>query len=417
MKLAKKIIKSIAYLLLGMLVTLCIYTFIMTDIMKEDYANVFGYTYFVVATGSMSGTIEVNDIVIVKLTNDVKLNDIITYKGQNDEFITHRLIKKTATTLITKGDVNNAEDDPITKKDVVGVVKMIISPSFLLKLLAVAIIIFILLALLNFDKIFKKYIVKEVKDNAKKEETVPEGVFTKNDIPEEKSTGNTVTIPINEVLNIKDETDKEDTKQDEIEILEYEEIIDIDSNNIVTQKKNTDKERETELLEQIINLLKIKNDTLTTTRINKKWLTKFQYVYKLINILLIGDTTELTDTIEHPPFKEIYDYDLDKAGLYENLRNKIYDMPIYVFLRILIFAILYNDDTFFDGVYKIMKYKVQVDKDGYFKEIAKNDTYARKQLKSLITFMQRITIKFDNKNVFQLERIEKYVKLKNYVNN
>jgi hypothetical protein len=294
---------------------------------------------------------------------------------------------------------------------------MIISPSFLLKLLAVAIIIFILLALLNFDKIFKKYIVKEVKDNAKKEETVPEGVFTKNDIPEEKSTGNTVTIPINEVLNIKDETDKEDTKQDEIEILEYEEIIDIDSNNIVTQKKNTDKERETELLEQIINLLKIKNDTLTTTRINKKWLTKFQYVYKLINILLIGDTTELTDTIEHPPFKEIYDYDLDKAGLYENLRNKIYDMPIYVFLRILIFAILYNDDTFFDGVYKIMKYKVQVDKDGYFKEIAKNDTYARKQLKSLITFMQRITIKFDNKNVFQLERIEKYVKLKNYVNN
>jgi hypothetical protein len=294
---------------------------------------------------------------------------------------------------------------------------MIISPSFLLKLLAVAIIIFILLALLNFDKIFKKYIVKEVKDNAKKEETVPEGVFTKNDIPEEKSTGNTVTIPINEVLNIKDETDKEDTKQDEIEILEYEEIIDIDSNNIVTQKKNTDKERETELLEQIINLLKIKNATLTTTRINKKWLTKFQYVYKLINILLIGDTTELTDTIEHPPFKEIYDYDLDKAGLYENLRNKIYDMPIYVFLRILIFAILYNDDTFFDGVYKIMKYKVQVDKDGYFKEIAKNDTYARKQLKSLITFMQRITIKFDNKNVFQLERIEKYVKLKNYVNN
>src|SRR5574344_1821174 len=164
MKLAKKIIKSIAYLLLGMLVTLCIYTFIMTDIMKEDYDNVF-----------------------VKLTNDVKLNDIITYKGQNDEFITHRLIKKTATTLITKGDVNNAEDDPITKKDVVGVVKMIISPSFLLKLLAVAIIIFILLALLNFDKIFKKYIVKEVKDNAKKEETVPEGVFTKNDIPEEKS--------------------------------------------------------------------------------------------------------------------------------------------------------------------------------------------------------------------------------------
>ena len=98
-------------------------------------------------------------------------------------------------------------------------------------------------------------------------------------------------------------------------------------------------------------------------------------------------------------------------------RNKIYDMPIYVFLRILTFAILYNDEEFFDGIYKIMKYKIQIDKLGYFKEVKKNDTYGRKQLKSLITFMQKIPMKFDNKNVFELERIEKYVKLKSYVNN
>ena len=57
MKTAKRVIKSIGYLFVGMLVALCIYTFIVTDVLKKDYANVFGYTYFVVATGSMSGTI------------------------------------------------------------------------------------------------------------------------------------------------------------------------------------------------------------------------------------------------------------------------------------------------------------------------------------------------------------------------
>ena len=417
MKSAKNIVKSIGYLFVGMLVALCVYTFIMTDILKRDYANVFGYTYFVVATGSMSGTIEVNVVVIVKLGNEVELNDIITYQGEQGEFITHRVVKKIGNQIITQGDVNNTEDEPITTDDVVGVVKLVISPSFVLKLIAVILIVFILLAFLNFDKIFKKFVIGEEKEKKKSVKgTVPEELFmTTPAKKEEKSTGNTVNIPISEVLQIQKDQELADV-EDEIEVLEVEDIIDIDDNNIVRKERNSAKEKEKELLEQVLNLLRIKNDTLTITKMNKKWLTKYQYVYKLAQILSVNDTIELTETIMHPTFKEIYDYDLEKAGLYENLRNKIYEMPIYVFLRILTFAILYNDPTFFDGVYKILKYKVQIDKENHFKEIKKNDTYGKKQLKSLISFMKKISIKFDNKKVFELERIERYVKLKNYVN-
>lgn len=414
----KKLAKQIGYLFLGVLVALCIYTFIMTDVLKKDYANIFGYTYFVVATGSMSGTIEVNDVVIVKLGEDVDVNDIITYQGSQGEFITHRVIKKVGNQIITQGDVNNTEDEPITTDDVVGEVKMVISPSFVLKLIAVLLIVFILLAFLNFDKIFKKYIIGE-DDNYKptrKKGQVPEELFSTQPVKkEEPSTGNTVNIPIEEILKIQKDQELAEV-EDEIEVLETEEIIDIDDNNIITKERNSAKEKEKELLEQILNLLRIKNDSLTITKMNKKWLTKYQYVYKLAQILSVGDTKELEETIMHPTFKEIYDYDLERAGLYENLRNKIYEMPIYVFLRILTFAILYNDPTFFDGVYKIMKYKVQIDKENYFKEIKKGDNYAKKQLKSLITFMQKISIKFDNKKVFELDRIERYVKVKNYVN-
>lgn len=411
----KKIFKSIAYTFLVLLVSLCIYTFVVTDIMKKDYVNVFGYTYFVVKTGSMSGTLEVDDIIIVKLCKDAKLNDIITYVNDDGEIITHRLVRKVSGKLIAQGDVNNAEDNPITNDQLVGVVKLAISPSFILKLVATFLILFIFLALINFDNIIQKYIIKEKKKVVTG--TVPEEIFATKEHKKEEKTGLTVTIPLNEIANIQKAQEKEIESEEEIEILEVEDVIDIDNNSIVTKERNTARERERELLEQISNLLRIKNDSLTTTRINKKWLTKYQYVYKLALIVNTGDLVELEETINHPTFKEIYDYDLDRAGLYENLRNKIYDMPIYVFLRILTFAILYNDEEFFDGIYKIMKYKIQIDKLGYFKEVKKNDTYGRKQLKSLIAFMQKIPMKFDNKNVFELERIEKYVKLKSYVNN
>lgn len=411
----KKIFKSIAYTFLVLLVSLCIYTFVVTDIMKKDYVNVFGYTYFVVKTGSMSGTLEVDDIIIVKLSKDANLNDIITYVNDDGEIITHRLVRKASGKLIAQGDVNNAEDNPITNDQLIGVVKLAISPSFILKLVATFLILFIFLALINFDNIIQKYIIKEKKKVVSG--TVPEEIFVTKEHKKEEKSGLTVTIPLNEIANIEKAQEKEIESEEEIEILEVEDVIDIDNNSIVTKERNTARERERELLEQISNLLRIKNDSLTTTRINKKWLTKYQYVYKLALIVNTGDLVELEEAINHPTFKEIYDYDLDRAGLYENLRNKIYDMPIYIFLRILTFAILYNDEEFFDGIYKIMKYKIQIDKLGYFKEVKKNDTYGRKQLKSLITFMQKIPMKFDNKNVFELERIEKYVKLKSYVNN
>lgn len=417
MKVAKNILKSIGYVFLGLIVTLCIYTFITTDVMKKEYTNVFGYTYFVVATGSMSGTIEVNDIVLVKIDDDYEVNDIITYQDEQGAFVTHRVKKKIGSKIITQGDVNNTEDLPISAENVVGTVKMIISPSFILKLIAVLLIIFILLAFLNFDKIIKKYIIKEELPKKTKKEKVPEDLFyTTPEKKEEKSTGNTVNIPIEDVLKIQKDQELAEEEEEDVEVLEVEEIIDIEDNNIITKQRNSAKEKEKELLEQVINLLRIKNDTLTITKMNKKWLTKYQYVYKLAQIISMNDMTELTETIMHPTFKEIYDYDLEKAGLYENLRNKIYEMPIHVFLRILTFAILYNDPTFFDGVYKILKYKVQIDKDNHFKQIKKNDSYGKKQLKSLINFMQKISIKYDNKKVFELDRIERYVKLKNYVN-
>ena len=403
MKILKKIIKPIATIFLILLVSLCIYTFIATDIQKKAYTNIFGYSYFVVATGSMSGTIEVNDIIFVKITKDVKENDIITYLNEDDEIITHRLVKKEGNYYITKGDINNTEDSPVKKNQIVGKVTMIISPSFILKCIAIFLIIFIFLALINFDVIVKKVVVKEEKKK------LPDDIFKNpKKREEEQQTGLTVTIAFNEMENLNKQLEQEE-KEAEIEILEYDEYL--EKTDYLKKNKN---DREQETISFIVSILKCKKNNTAKARMNKKWLTRYQYVYKLCHLLLISDTKKIVEEITNPPFREIYDYDLDKVGLTDAVRNRIYEMPIHAFLRILTYSILYNDDEMFDGIYKILKYKIMVDKDNYFKIIKKTDTYSIKQIKSLILFMKKIAEKFDNKKVFELEKVERITKIRSY---
>ena len=97
-------------------------------IMNKEYADVFGYTFFQIQTGSMAGAIEVDDIIIVKITDDVHENDIISFMNE-EAVITHRIIQENGDSYITKGDANNTEDKPIEKKQIIGKVVKIL-PKF-----------------------------------------------------------------------------------------------------------------------------------------------------------------------------------------------------------------------------------------------------------------------------------------------
>ena len=117
-----KIIKTalnLIYVLLGTIVIILIYNIIQVSVLNKPYMNIFGYSFFEVRTGSMSGTMEIGDIIIVKLTNDVKENDIVTYEKEQT-LITHRIVEMQEGSIITKGDANNAEDDPIIKSEIIG---------------------------------------------------------------------------------------------------------------------------------------------------------------------------------------------------------------------------------------------------------------------------------------------------------
>ena len=100
----------------------CIFGWLAIDkyALKSRAPSVFGYSSFVVATGSMTGTIDIGDMVIVKKTNNYKIGDIITFFlfGQTIP-TTHRIVGISGDCYITKGDFNNAIDGDLVEKEMI----------------------------------------------------------------------------------------------------------------------------------------------------------------------------------------------------------------------------------------------------------------------------------------------------------
>ncbi len=121
-----KVIKKIGSIVINFLMAIVtiivlflMYRFIMIKVCHKDYVSTFGYSMFEIVTGSMEPTLNVYDFILVKYDDDLKVNDIITYKEENS-FITHRIIGINGDNLITKGDANNSEDKVISKDKVIG---------------------------------------------------------------------------------------------------------------------------------------------------------------------------------------------------------------------------------------------------------------------------------------------------------
>lgn len=88
---------------------------------NEKINSVVRFSNFVVLTGSMKPGISPGDyITIIKVnTDNLKVNDIVTYK-RNNIVITHKIIKLNKDTITTQGTANNVADPPVSKQQVIG---------------------------------------------------------------------------------------------------------------------------------------------------------------------------------------------------------------------------------------------------------------------------------------------------------
>ena len=153
-----KIIVDVLTLTVFVVLVLIIYSKIKMIVTKNDYFDMFGYSIFTVATGSMEPAISQNDIIIIKDKDDYFIDEIVTFKSDN-AYITHRIIEKRGDTYITKGDANNTKDVEIDKDVIIGkVVKVLPNAAVWQKIFSspkVIIAIFVTLMLFDFAFSYK----------------------------------------------------------------------------------------------------------------------------------------------------------------------------------------------------------------------------------------------------------------------
>ena len=117
----KRVIWGIVTAVFCLLCALTIWLAVDKFVLKSPVPSVFGYSALTVKTGSMSGTIEIGDLIIIKDTGDYEIGDIVTFLQKGDSIpTTHRIIdSREDGSFITKGDANNVQDALPVSKDII----------------------------------------------------------------------------------------------------------------------------------------------------------------------------------------------------------------------------------------------------------------------------------------------------------
>ena len=147
----KTVFRYIVFSFIGIVLGLFVYTQNAKGLLKDKMPMPFGYGMSVVLSGSMESRLSVDDLVIIKATDNYKVNDIVLYQDGNS-LVIHRIIEIDGDTVTTKGDANNVADEPINKSQIKGVlvydipgfgavVNILKQPVFVILILAAALLV------------------------------------------------------------------------------------------------------------------------------------------------------------------------------------------------------------------------------------------------------------------------------------
>ena len=115
----KNILRLVVLVILGAVIGVNAYLMNANNLVGNKLPMPFGYGAAVVLSGSMEPEFSKGDLIIVKETDDFDLNDIVVFESGNS-LVVHRVVGMGKEEVVTKGDANNVEDEPITKDAVLG---------------------------------------------------------------------------------------------------------------------------------------------------------------------------------------------------------------------------------------------------------------------------------------------------------
>lgn len=129
----KKILKSpiIRYLILGLLavaIGVNVFTLNATHLTGNAVPMPFGFGASVVLSGSMEPALSVGDLLIIRAQESYEKDDIVVYQSGRMPIV-HRIMELDGETVTTRGDANNANDEPFpitaVKGEVIAVIPLV----------------------------------------------------------------------------------------------------------------------------------------------------------------------------------------------------------------------------------------------------------------------------------------------------
>ena len=129
-EIAPKIAWGLFLLIFGIVAVIALWLSIDKMILKSPVPSLFGYASLTVETGSMQGTIDAGDMVVIKSQKEYRVGDIVTFLHEGDKIpTTHRIIYRNEDgSFLTKGDANNTKDElPVTEDIIIGKVVKVFS--------------------------------------------------------------------------------------------------------------------------------------------------------------------------------------------------------------------------------------------------------------------------------------------------
>lgn len=180
-------------LLLTVFTAICVGTVIVKKlIMHKRIAYVFGYTPFIISSGSMQPELNVYDVIVVKKASegDIGVGDIITFIDKYGDIVTHRVAEVYSSDgknhYVTKGDANSANDvDAVTYEDIIGrysfgipyggyIVEAVRSPAGIVTIILIFIAVVSITVKKNSRKAARHSIREEYKQRVVQEKTSTE---------------------------------------------------------------------------------------------------------------------------------------------------------------------------------------------------------------------------------------------------
>lgn len=162
----KNILRIALLTLICTILGLRLYSWNASTLVGNTMPMPFGYGSAIVLSGSMEPALHVDDLIIVKQSDNYKVGDIVVFQNSR-ELIIHRIICIDEDKIITQGDANNIADDPISLNDIKGKAqKRIPKLGVLVRFLKKPIGIILLLAAVFF---LTEYSFRKKKESAQKD--------------------------------------------------------------------------------------------------------------------------------------------------------------------------------------------------------------------------------------------------------